>query len=83
MPQPVTQGSDQYASGSKANGPGNARGCGYYFYKLDEEILKPLLIYKYEAEAMEAQDQHHDLMMSDTNILGSVYGKVDLNYEMQ
>ena len=70
-------------NGGQAGREDNARGCGFYFSKLDEEILRPLLIYKYESEAMEMQDEHYDLMMSDTNILGSIYGKVDLNYEMQ
>ena len=58
------------------------RGCGFYFSKLDEEILRPLLIYRYEYDAMEMQDEYHDLMMSDINILGSIYGKIDYNYEL-
>jgi hypothetical protein len=35
----------------------NARGCSYYFVKLDEEILRPLLIYKYNEEEMWYQDE--------------------------
>lgn len=27
-----------------------AKGCAYYFLKLDEEVLRPLLIYKYDEE---------------------------------
>lgn len=48
--------------------------CSYYFMKLDFEILKPLLIYKFDREKMNKEDQFADIMMSDANMLGSVYG---------
>jgi hypothetical protein len=51
--------------------------CAYYFLKLDYEILKPLLIYKFDAEEMNRQDDYIELIMSDANLLGSVYGKMD------
>ena len=50
------------------------RGCGFYFKKLDYEILRPLLIYKYEREEMHRQDDFIEMMMSDGNLLGSIYG---------
>ena len=51
--------------------------CSYYFLKLDFEILKPLLIYKYDAEQMNREDEYIEIIMSDANLLGSVYGKMD------
>ena len=51
--------------------------CSYYFLKLDFEILKPLLIYKYDAEEMNRQDDYVEMIMSDANLLGSIYGKMD------
>ena len=53
--------------------------CAFYFLKLDYEILKPLLIYKYDAEEMHRQDDYIELIMSDANLLGSIYGKMDAN----
>lgn len=32
------------------------RDCAFYFMKLDYEILKPLLIYKYQYDEMHKQD---------------------------
>ena len=40
----------------------NKKGCSYYFVKLDEEILRPLLIYNYDEEAMWEQDEQVELM---------------------
>ena len=51
--------------------------CAFYFLKLDYEILKPLLIYKFNAEEMHRQDDYIELIMSDANLLGSIYGKLD------
>ena len=51
--------------------------CGYFFSKLDYEILRPLLIYKYEREEMHRQDEFIDMIMSDNNIIASAYSKVD------
>lgn len=51
--------------------------CSYYFLKLDYEILKPLLIYKFDAEEMNRQDDYIEIIMSDANLLGSIYGKMD------
>lgn len=45
--------------------------------KLDFEILKPILIYNYNREVMDREDRFVDAMMSDANLLGSVYGKLD------
>ena len=39
--------------------------CKYYFSKLDYEILRPMLIYKYEREEMHRQDDLLEMMMSD------------------
>jgi len=51
--------------------------CRFYFAKLDYEILRPLLIYKYEREEMHRQDEYIDLIVRDQNLLQSVYGKID------
>jgi hypothetical protein len=51
--------------------------CSFYFLKLDYEILKPLLIYKYDAEKMHREDEYIELIMSDANMMGSIYGKMD------
>jgi hypothetical protein len=51
--------------------------CSYYFLKLDFEILKPLLIYKFDIEEMHRQDDYVEIIMSDANLLGSIYGKMD------
>ena len=56
-----------------------SKDCKYYFSKLDYEILRPLLIYKYEREEMHRQDDFLEMMMSDQNLLGSVYAKIDHN----
>lgn len=53
------------------------RDCSYYFLKLDFEILKPILIYKYNIEEMNRQDDYIEIIMSDANLLGSIYGKMD------
>ena len=53
------------------------RGCSYYFMKLDFEILKPLLIYKYDRQKMHQEDDFVEYMMNDGNILGSIYGQID------
>lgn len=59
-----------------------ARDCKYYFSKLDYEILRPLLIYKYEREEMHRQDELHELMENDKNLIGSIYGKIDNEIRM-
>ena len=51
--------------------------CGYFFKKLDTEILKPLLIYKYNRQQMHMEDDFLEYLMNDENILGSIYGKMD------
>lgn len=56
-----------------------SKNCSYYFLKLDYEILKPLLIYKFDAEEMHRQDDFVEIIMSDANLLGSIYGKIDDN----
>jgi hypothetical protein len=53
------------------------KGCGFYFKKLDYEILRPLLIYRYEREEMHRQDDFIEMMMSDRNLLGSIYGNME------
>lgn len=55
------------------------RGCSYYFVKLDEEILRPLFIYNYNEEEMWEQDEQVELMQSDVNFIGSIYGKIAHN----
>ena len=53
------------------------KNCTYYLKKLDYEILKPMLIYKYQHEEMHRQDDYIDMMQSDANLIGSIYGKLD------
>ena len=55
----------------------NKKDCKYYLSKLDYEILRPLLIYKYNKEEMHRQDEFVDMMKNDANLVGSVYGKLD------
>lgn len=38
------------------------KGCKYYFSKLDYEILRPILIYKYDKEKMHREDDIHELI---------------------
>ncbi len=57
--------------------PARKKGCGFYFKKLDYEILRPLLIYRYEREEMHRQDDFIEMMMSDRNLLGSIYGNME------
>lgn len=52
--------------------------CSYYFLKLDYEIIKPLLVYKYDYKKMERADDYVDLIMTDTNLLGSVYDDMEM-----
>lgn len=52
--------------------------CTYYFLKLDYEIIKPLLVYKYDYKKMEREDEYVDLIMTDTNLLGSVYDDMEM-----
>lgn len=53
--------------------------CSYYFLKLDYEIIKPLLVYKYDYKKMEREDEYVDLIMTDTNLLGSVYDDMEMD----
>jgi len=46
--------------------------CRFYFATLDRKILKPLLVYKYNADVMEKHDEVNDFMLSYANILGSI-----------
>lgn len=55
----------------------NKKDCKYFLAKLDYEILRPLLIYKYNKEEMHRQDEFVDMMQNDANLVGSIYGKVD------
>lgn len=53
-------------------------GCAYYFLKLDAEILRPMLLYKYRREEMQRQDDMHELVRLNHNLLGSAHpGKLD------
>jgi len=53
------------------------RDCKYFFSKLDYEILRPLLIYKYEREEMHRQDEYIDMMLSNQKELQEAYSRVD------
>ena len=53
--------------------------CAYYFLKLDFEIIKPLLIYKFDKDKMHLADDYAELMLSEANLIGSVYGQIDHN----
>lgn len=50
------------------------KGCAFYFNELDKKILKPILVYKYNQDKMERDDQVNDFMLSYANILGSIMG---------
>lgn len=50
------------------------RGFIYYFNKLDHEILRPILIYKYNPESLERQEQYVELMQNDKDAMFKVYG---------
>ena len=52
-------------------------GCRYWFAKLDYEIFRPLLIYKYDKEEMHLQDEALEALQNDVNFITSVYGKVN------
>lgn len=52
------------------------RGFKYYFNKLDTEILKPLLIHKYNAETLERQEQFVELIQNDKEAMFKVYGAI-------
>ena len=52
--------------------------CTYYFLKLDYEIIKPLLVYKYDYKKMEREDEYVHLIMTDTNLFGSVYDDMEM-----
>lgn len=43
---------DKKAAGLRNYNKRKERDCKYYFSKLDYEILRPLLIYKYERDEM-------------------------------
>lgn len=58
------------------------KNCKYYFSKLDYEVLRPLLIYKYEKETMHLQDDIYELLQSKQNVLGSIYQQMD-NTELE
>jgi hypothetical protein len=53
--------------------------CAYYFNKLDVEIMKPILIFNYQTEKMDQQDEIMDLMINDQNALNEIYSKLDAN----
>ena len=44
---------------------------------MDYEILRPLLIYKYQREEMHRQDEFVEMMINDQNLVGSIYAKID------
>lgn len=56
---------DEFKTSMREYEKRNRRDCKYFFSKLDYEILRPLLIYKYEREEMHRQDDLMELMMSD------------------
>lgn len=57
------------------------RDCAYYFLKLDFEIIKPLLIYKFEEkqEELQREDEYVELLMSEGNMMGTIYASMDDN----
>lgn len=59
-----------------------ARDCKYYFSKLDYEILRPILIYKYEKEKMHREDELQEMIQNDQNLIGSIYGQIDNDIRM-
>lgn len=52
---------------------GDEKGCGFYFAKLDAEIIRPLLIYKYQREEMHRQDDLHELVRQNHHLIGSAH----------
>jgi hypothetical protein len=57
------------------------RDCAYYFLKLDFEIIKPLLIYKFEEkqEELQREDEYVELLMSEGNMMGTIYASMNDN----
>lgn len=53
------------------------KNCAYFFMKLDYEILKPLLIYKFDRERMHREGEFANVMMNDQDIIASAYGQLD------
>ena len=68
-----------YGSKARYDQRAKRRNCRYFFSKLDYEILKPMLIYKYDREEMHRQDDFLEMIDQDKNLLGSIYGKIDFN----
>lgn len=54
----------------------NEKTCGYYFKTLDEMIIRPLLIYKYEKKSMKDIDEIMELIASDQNAMQEIYRKM-------
>ena len=54
------------------------KNCGYYFKKLDYEILRPLFIYDYERSKMKKEDEMVQQILADAPIIGTVYSKVQV-----
>ena len=50
----------------------------FYVKKLDYEILRPLLIYKYDREEMHKQDEVVEMMLNDGNMVGDAFGQLEL-----
>lgn len=50
------------------------RGCLFYMKKFDYEIMRPLLIYKYDREEMHKQDEVVEMMLNDGNMVGDAFG---------
>ena len=82
---------DSHRTKSQANVPISLRqynkqkkkDCKYFFGKLDYEILRPLLIYKYDKEKFHQQDQFMDIVNNDKDLLQEAYSRINLKEMMK
>jgi hypothetical protein len=58
--------------------PKKKTGCLTYLKRLDNEVIKPLLIYKYEQTAHKKQREFFDMMMKEGHKIEEAYaGKTE------
>lgn len=46
--------------------------------KFDYEIMRPLLIHKYDRDEMHKQDEVVEMMLNDGNMVGDAFGQLDI-----
>lgn len=52
------------------------KGFNFYFKKFDKEIMRPLLIYNYNPEAIERQEQFVEMIQNDKDAMFKVYDAI-------